>query len=136
MAMDALDWKVMERVSVTGFTDDDAIATWAKPYVASALQAGMIQGSHNDLGQVVFQPNSTITQAEAAVLLDRLLSLTDFPAQMPTFAQNAAPAWAYQSVVNLETAGVLGSAAAPQATLTRAQAAMMLDGALTFEKGK
>lgn len=119
LAMDALDLEVMDQVSVTGFTDDEAISTWAKPYVASALQAGMIEGSHNDLGQAVFQPNSTITQAEAAVLLDRLLSLSDITAQLPTFAQNAAPAWAYQSVVNLETAGVLGATASPQTTLTR-----------------
>ena len=47
---------------------------------------------------------------------------------------DAAPAWAYQSVLNLSAVGVLGGAEETEATLssplTRAQAAQMLQSAI------
>ena len=44
LAMAAAGLEPMEDVTVTGFSDDAAIPTWAKGCVSSALSAGVIQG--------------------------------------------------------------------------------------------
>lgn len=132
MAMNACGMEALEGVTRTGFADDASIPTWAKPYVSSALKAGLIQGSRGDDGQVVFQADSPITMAEAAVLLDRMLQISDVAE--PTLAVADAPAWASQSAANLLSCGVIepgqsGTTAMSQ-SLTRADAAGLLCGAL------
>ena len=69
----------------------------------------------------------------SAVMLDRLLRVTDVSAALD---EEAAPAWAAQSVANLESVGVLstgsdGTVALSEA-LTRAQAREVVDGLLAF----
>lgn len=49
----------------TGFADDDLIPYWAKDAVYMAKQIGLMNGTDNGY----FQPNKTLTRAEAAVLL-------------------------------------------------------------------
>ena len=91
----------------------------------------MIQGSGDS--RAVFAPSRTITQSEAAVLLDRLLHLADV-ADQGTLPQDAAPAWAHQAVVNLSAVGILEDRTAQKETLsaplTRAQVAEMLQSAM------
>lgn len=134
MAMDACGVKALEGVQRTGFADDVSIPTWAKPYISSALKAGLVQGAQDESGQVVFNAASPISRAEASVLLDRLLQVTDV--STPTFYADtdSAPAWAYQSAVNLASCGVLApdstGALALDSTLTRGDAAELLCGAL------
>ena len=128
LAMHAAGLEALEGVERTGFADDDAIETWAKPYVSSALKSGLIQGSRNEAGQVVFQGDGAVTTAEAAVLLDRALQVTDVDAQ--TFADGDAPAWAAQSAANLATCGVLESGDSLGAQLTRGEAAQLLCASL------
>jgi hypothetical protein len=53
------------------FKDADRIATVLRPYVATAVQNNLIQG--DDQGR--FNPERTLTRAEAATLLDRISSL-------------------------------------------------------------
>lgn len=133
LAMHTVGLKALEGVTRTGFADDDSIPTWAKGYVSSALKSGLVHGSVSDAG-VVFDSQRTITRAEASVLLNRMLQITD--STVPTFFTDTdtAPAWAYQAAVNLETAGVLhpnaDGALALNETLTRADAAEILCGAL------
>lgn len=134
LAMSALELEPLEDVSATGFMDDEAIPTWSKGYVSSALRAGVIRGYSTDAG-VVFKPQAIITRAEAAVILNRLLSVTDVPAETTWYPDSeTAPAWALQSAVNLETAGVLRTSAdgalALSETLTRGAAAQLLASAL------
>ncbi|BDF67341.1 hypothetical protein CE91St43_13130 [Oscillospiraceae bacterium] len=124
LAMSAAGVEAMEGVTLTGFADDEVMATWAKPYVSSALKSGLIQGTLDESGQVVFQADAPITAAEAAVVLDRALNITDVA---ETFA--AAPAWANQSVSNLASCGIPTSAALEE-PLTRAQAAVLLSGTI------
>ena len=128
LAMHAAGLEALAGVERTGFADDDAIETWAKPYVSSALKSGLIQGSRNEAGQVVFQGDGAVTTAEAAVLLDRALQVTDVDAQ--TFADGDAPAWAAQSAANLATCGVLESGDSLGAQLTRGEAAQLLCASL------
>ena len=108
----------------TGFADGDAIAVWARPYVADALRDGTVRGSMEN-GGMRFEPDRPIRRGEAAVILDRLLRLADAEAEEGTL-----PAWAAQSVANLEAAGVLAPGEDSEETLTRASAAMLLDGAM------
>ena len=117
MAMDLVDLDALPEGVTTGFADEDSISVWARPYVASAFQAGMVQG----------------TGTEAAVLLDRLLQVSDV-ADTGALEEGAAPAWAWQSVVNLEAVGVLtpenDGSLAITGELTRGQAAEMLQSAI------
>ena len=55
MAMNAAGVDTLEGVTRTGFADDDRIPTWAKPYVSSALKCGLVQGTTDEEGKVVFR---------------------------------------------------------------------------------
>lgn len=133
LAMHTMGLDALEGVTRTGFADDDTIPTWAKGYVSSALKSGYVQGVVSADG-VVFDPERTITRAEAVVLLDRMLQVTDAAVTTMYTDYDVAPAWACQAAVNLETAGVLQTnadgALALSDTLTRADAADLLCGAL------
>ena len=129
MAMDTAGLDALEDVSATGFADDAAIATWAKGYVASALSSGLIQGHTDADGRVIFAPDSTITAAEASVLLDRLLEITDVSANAYV-SENGAPAWAAQAVANLSSCGMLPETVSLSEPLARGDAAELLCSAL------
>ncbi len=135
MAMQVAGLEPLDSVSVTGFADDEAIPTWAKGYASSALKAGVVRGTYDEQGQVVFNADAAITKAEAAVLLDRALEISDVSTAGVWFADSdATPAWASQAVANLESCGVLrtdaSGALGVNAPLTRAAAAEILSGAL------
>lgn len=129
MSMDALGSDVLPDVISTGFADNDAIAVWAKPYVASALHYGMVTGTSNEQGQMVFQPDRPVTRGEATVLLNRLLQLSDVSIDQ-TILKDDTPTWVSQSVLNLETVGILPSNTELSAPLTKGDTAMMLSAAL------
>ena len=126
LAMAAAGIDPLREATLTGFADDEAMSVWAKPYVSSALRAGLVQGSYDQEGQVVFQAHSPITAAEAAVLLDRAIQVTDVA---DVFAPDV-PAWCSQAVSNLDSCGAMPVSADLNSPLTRAQAAVMLDRAL------
>jgi len=52
------------------FNDADQVPVWAKPYVASAAEAGLIKGN----GDGKFNPNASSTRAEAITLILGMLS--------------------------------------------------------------
>ena len=111
--------------ATTGFADDEAMAAWAKPYVSAALLKGLVQGSYSSDGEVVFLAHDPITAAEAAVLLDRALRITSVAETM-----TGEPSWYSQAVANLNSCDALPASAMLDEPLTRAQAAIMLSGAL------
>lgn len=137
MAMSAAGLEPLAQVSVTGFADDAAIPTWAKGYVSSALMAGAIHGTRDEQGRVIFCPDSTVTRAEATVILNDLLDVSDVAVQtwsaigMDTDTQNH---WAMQAAANLTTTGVLrpehSTAQTLDNALTRSDVAEMLDTSL------
>ena len=133
MAMKTVGMDALSDVTTTGFADDVAIPTWAKPYAASALKSGVIQGAADADGRIVFNSENTITRAEATVLLDRALQISDVSEAMYADTE-LAPVWAVQSAANLETCGVLRTdstgALGLSAQLTRGDAAEMLLGAM------
>lgn len=128
LALSAAGVEPLEAVTRTGFADDDGMASWAKPYVSSALRSGFVQGTLDASGNVVFQADAPITAAEAAVVLDRVLNVTDVAADETSAA---VPTWCSQSVANLSSCGMIPSDTSLNTPLNRAEAAVMLDGALT-----
>ena len=137
MAMSVAGLEPLEQVTVTGFADDLAIPTWAKGYVSSALKAGVIHGARNELGQIVFYPDAPVTRAEATVMLNNLLDVSDVAVQTWSalgINESAQDHWALQAAVNLTTTGVLlpehNALQTLDTSLTRADVAEMLDRSL------
>ena len=89
-----------------------------------------MEGSRNSAGQTVFVPGGAVTCAEAAVIIDRLLATGDVAAASSALSAETAPAWAYQSAVNMEAVSVLSGGADLSGTLSRGEAAEMLSAML------
>lgn len=126
LAMSVVGTDPLQGITVTGFFDDHSISAWAKGYVSAALLEGAVRGSYDAAGYVIFRGGDQITFAEAAVIADRLLSVANVSgADSP-----AVPAWAAQSVANLESVSVFSPDTDPSATLTRGDAALILSSML------
>ncbi len=132
MAMSVAGLADLEGITITGFSDDDAIPAWAKGAVSAALKAGVVQGTRNASGAPIFGASDAITRGEATVMLDNLLDITDVP--VAVFSTGNASHWAAQSAANLSASGIIRAEAAGAVqlsdSLTMADAAEMLDGAL------
>lgn len=134
MAMSVAGLEDLDGVTLTGFSDDDSIPTWAKGAVSAALKAGVVQGSRDENGAPVFGAEAAISRAEAAVMLDNLLEIIDVP--VAVFSSGDTGHWAAQSAANLSASGIIRAETAGAVqladTLTMADAAEMLDGALAL----
>ena len=99
-----------------------------KPYVTSALKSGIVQGSSTETGQLVFSAQSPVSRAEAAVILDQVLNISDAVSGQ---TDGAVPAWAQQAVVNLESCGVSVTGGSGLADpMNRAEVAELLSEAM------
>lgn len=126
MCMKAAGTDILRDVSSTGFADDEAISAWARPYIGTALSMGIVEGYDEDGKGIVIAPDEPVSTLEAAVILDRVMDMTDAIAVWHSFEESV-PAWAVQSVANLSARGVLPQGMKLSAeTLTRAQAAEMI----------
>jgi len=130
MCMTAANCDLLRGVSSTGFQDDEAIATWLKPYVSTALMNGYVRGIATETG-AVFQPEEPICLMDACEILNSVLGVTDVVSAMNYVdADPAENSWA-QAAANLTACGVMpGHWETWDETLTRAQAAEMLRGAM------
>lgn len=122
MCMALADTPLLSGVMRTGFADDEAIAVWAKPYVATALMDGVVSG-YGSAGGAVFRPEDSISVWEAAAVLDRLLRITDVALRE---TDEAAPVWAAQSEADLRACRLLPDTLRGEDTLCRADCAQML----------
>lgn len=129
MAMKTIGVDSVPSVSDTGFYDDAAIPNESKGYVATAYSLGYIKGSTDESGNLCFSPDATITRAEAAVILRRMVD-ADSAELTPAFADASdIPAWAGEAIATLSSLGVMmprGGTIAPNDTVTRGGCAMML----------
>lgn len=129
MSMKAMGVGSVPKVSDTGFHDDADIPTDAKGYVAAAYSLGYIKGTTDAQGNLCFAPNETITRAEAAVILRRMVD-AESAELTPAFADASdIPAWASEAISTLSSLGVMtssGGAISPNDEVTRGQTAMML----------
>lgn len=128
MCMKLADTELLTGVMSTGFSDDGDIPLWQKPYVATALMDGFIDG-YSGNGSVVFDSEAFITGSEAAVMLNNIMDLTNV--SVSRYADTA-PVWACQSVANLTACDIMPDGCACETELTRADAALMLVSALVI----
>lgn len=131
MAMEAMGVGSLPSVNDTGFSDNDVMDQTLRSYVAAAKELGYIEGMPDGEGNLCFKPGNTLTRAEAAVMLARMIGQGDVEvAVMPTFADGSdIPAWASDAIATLSAKGILshsGGSIAPNATVSRADAACML----------
>lgn len=106
LAMQTLGIKEVNSLRVTDFADDSDIPTSMKGYVAAAYELEYIEGSFVD-GKRCFLPNESITRAEAAVIVGRMLEVAT-PVINPEIADGEEiPAWAESSVYSLCSLGLL-----------------------------
>lgn len=128
MAMHAAGITDLPEAEATIFADDAEIPADRRGYVQTAHLLGYISGS-NVGGELCFLPNESITCAEAAVILDRILGLSE-AAVIPTFADSSEiPVWAEDAIYSLHAEGILqgrGGAIAPLDILSRGRTAQIL----------
>ena len=137
MAMAASGEKVVP-ANVTGFCDDADIPTWCKGYAVSALASGVVCGVETEQG-VAFGASAPITLNEAAVVLNRLLAITDV--DISSYDEVAAEsAWCAQAVANLQSVSILQTGRFThddmRRGITRAEAAELLSAAMTLRSGR
>ncbi|MEK0314911.1 S-layer homology domain-containing protein [Cohnella sp. 56] len=105
----------------------DAIAPWAEPYVATAVEEGLIAGYPDG----TFRPGAAITREEMAVIIARALKLETNGQSKPGFVddQKIAP-WALSSVAAVQDKKIMNGIGknqfAPKAYTTRAEAVIVL----------
>lgn len=122
----ALNLKPSE--GTTAFTDVPQ-GSWFAPYVAAAVQAGIVQG----LTTTHLAPGETVTRQQMAVLIARAFKLTK---TVPLHYSDAGQigSWAIQGVAETVAAGYMtgfpDGSFQPLGTTTRAQAATVLYMAL------
>ena len=112
----------------TAFADVPAGA-WYAPYVAAAVQAGIVTG----VSPTSFDPNGTVTREQMAVMIARALKLTGGSTLPFSDTASIAP-WALADVQAAVAAGYMNGfpdgTFQPLGPTTRAQAAKVLDLAL------
>lgn len=123
MCMKLTGAPILEGITRTGFSDDEDIPDWQKPYVTTAVMGDIITGSISENGDIVFSPDEPITFAQAAVMLNNSVGITDV-----SFDDDAEyPAWASQAAANLSSLDILPTeAGSSPLSVTRADAAKML----------
>ena len=126
MCMIVADEPVISAVMNTGYSDDEDIPDWMKPYVTATVMKGMDSPSSGGLGRC-FQPEASITRAEAVTMLNQALELNDVSyiqldaALQPELAQACA---------NLTASGIIRDGALVEETMSRMDAAELLSKAL------
>lgn len=125
LAMSVAGAEPLSGITLTGFFDDDSISAWAKGYVSAALMDGTVKGIRNEEGKAVFNGSAAITRAEAAVIIDRLLKMGDVAVETMASTESV-PAWASQSVANMDAVAVMSADPSLFDPLTREEGARML----------
>lgn len=137
LAMDVCKIKADDTLTRTDFADNDQIPSHLMSHVATAKKLGYIEGTKTEEG-VFFYPNNTITRAEAAVIINKMLDLKTSGTVEVFNDDNAIPAWAGESVYALTEHGIMegmgmGKVSA-NAELTRAQTASLLCSVLEYNE--
>ena len=117
MLVSVLELELDTEVSYTGFEGE--IPDWLMPYLAAAMRSGLVAG----LPDVeVFDLNAAVSGAEAAVMLQNALDLSDVADTVST-GEDMVPQWAVDAVRIL---GEHGIALDAESNLKRADAAQVI----------
>lgn len=131
MLMKTIGLSDIPEIKTVAFADDGEFSDEARNYIRAAKKLGFINGSTNSEGKLVFDPKSTVTRAEAAVILQNVIKVKTDGSAVPVFADSdAIPAWAVNSVIAMKQLGIMTAASdgnfSPSAAITRADAASIL----------
>lgn len=130
LCMNAIGLEPLSGITRTGFSDDADIPVWEKAYISTALMAGVVQGYSTDSGEIVFSSTDEISCAEAMVMLNNSLKISDVSSAASIEAE-ALPVWAAQAAANLSACSIISPTTANyNSPLTRAEAAKMLCSSL------
>lgn len=108
----------------------DTAGHWAESAIERWSGYGIVQGSGG-----AFRPAASMTRAEMATVLSKLLGLTD--KAEGSFADVPSGAWYADAVLKCAAAGILkgdGTGANPNGTITREEAAVMMGRALAVKQ--
>ncbi len=124
MCMELGGSELLSGITRTGFFDDEDIPVWQKPYVTTALMSDIISGRTDSMGRIVFSADDNITFAEATVMLNNTLEITD----VSSTSLDSVPTWAQQASANLASCDIISEnyENVSSSQLTRADAAKML----------
>ena len=113
----------------TVFADNSAISSETSGYVAAAYKLGIIKGENRN-GQLYFRPNDSITRAEAAAILNRIIGAEASGAVSVFADESASTAWAVADLYAISELGIISCDASgsigASTPLDRAQTAQML----------
>lgn len=133
LAMAMISAGLEEKVSLgsrTTFADDANIPSNIRSYASYAMASGIISGYALDDGSTVFESGDSITRAEAASVLSKLIGSTDAVRETNFVDALSVPEWAKDSFNSLVSIGVINGspngALEPERNLTRAEAAQLL----------
>ena len=139
MIVAGLEEKV-ELGSRTTFADDEGIPSNIKSYASYAAASGIISGYVTESGTAVFGSGDSITRAEAASVLAKILETESSVCNYTFVDAMSVPEWAkssFNSLVNLGIInGTTGGVLAPQGELTKAQAAELLCNTMDYLEQK
>ncbi len=112
------------------FADDDKLGDDTRKYVRAAKKLGFVSGSVGEDGKLYFDPDSPISRAEVAVILQNVIKVKVTDA-VPVFSDSdSIPSWALESVIAMKQIGVMSGTEdgkfSPSAPLCRADAASIL----------
>lgn len=120
----------VERYDLSAFADMEEISDWAKPYVAAAFEAGVLNGKA-DGDKINFAPKDTLTRAETMTILGRIFDEEDGEYKELSFkdAKNI-PEWAEKYVAKMVQKGFVSGyedgTLKPGGNVLRAEAATII----------
>lgn len=112
------------------FADNDKIAAYAIPAIRALYSEGIINGSTGKDGRMYFNPNSSLTRAQAATMIGRTQS-KGYATVSLTFTDTAKiPAYATYYIQTMVAQGIIGGytdgSFRPNNNITRGQMAKIL----------
>ncbi len=106
LAMQTLGIREVNNLRTSGFYDDADIPVSMRGYIAAAHELEYISGTYTN-GKLCFLPNESITRAEAAVIISRMIEAAT-PVIAPSFSDaEDVPAFAESSLASLAAMGVI-----------------------------
>ena len=131
----------LSEVYKTSFADDSDIPFKYKSYVTKAYELGVVKGIPTETG-LYFDPNSIITRAEAAVIVNNILKIPvpeETRLAKPVFVDAIfIPEWAEDDITALNSCGIIkgdpNGNVNPNGLLTKAESVEMLCAMLDYNK--
>lgn len=113
------------------FTDADKIQSWAVGYVKAMSKLGYISGRSDDDGKTTyFDPESTITRAEAFTIIGRVIG-TDGAQSFDFADKDDIPDWSQDAIASLVSKGIIqgfeDNTIRPNRSIMRAESAVIID---------